>query len=120
MIFSFFLFFACISFTEILKIKYSKGRIMNENIKQIDSIIERHSSKASGLIMILQDIQASLGYLAPDSILRISEKLKGYTMQRTFRTLFVQIFEFTNNILGPAFVCVQHMNQKSFTTFLEI
>ena len=49
---------------------------MSDNIKQIDSIIERHNSKASGLIMILQDIQADLGYLTPETILRVSEKLK--------------------------------------------
>lgn len=48
---------------------------MSDNIKQIDSIIERHSAKASGLIMILQDIQAHLGYLDPETILRVSEKL---------------------------------------------
>ncbi len=48
---------------------------MSDNINQIDSIIERHSSKASGLIMILQDVQAEFGYLTPETILRVSEKL---------------------------------------------
>jgi len=48
---------------------------MSNQLNLFDTIIERHNSKASGLIMILQDIQTEFGYLPPEAVSRISETL---------------------------------------------
>ncbi len=49
---------------------------MSNQSNLLDSIIERHNSEASGLIMILQDIQAEFGYLPTEAVSRVSEILK--------------------------------------------
>lgn len=49
---------------------------MNDQEKLIEDIVRGHNVEPSGLVMILQDIQAELGYLPPEAVTRVSELLQ--------------------------------------------
>ncbi len=68
---------------------------MSDQVKLFDSIIERHNGKPSGLIMILQDIQARIGFIPPEAVARVSEVLKVPQAQIYSVSTFYKSFSLT-------------------------
>jgi NADH:ubiquinone oxidoreductase subunit F (NADH-binding)/NADH:ubiquinone oxidoreductase subunit E/Pyruvate/2-oxoacid:ferredoxin oxidoreductase delta subunit len=49
---------------------------MDNTLTTVENIVIEHNSNPANLIMVLQDVQAKLGYISPETIQIVSEKLQ--------------------------------------------